>query len=305
MLNKPFVSVIIVNYNSGAYAAVCITALLKQDNVRLEVLVVDNHSADNSVSLLKSTFDNQIILIESATNLGFGRANNLAAKQASGDYLLLLNPDTDITNPNAINKLVAFLIDNPSYGLVGPAIIEARRKRADKNNFVPPRLTYPAQGQLSNTQLFAGLPGEIAWLLGACLLFKRDIFDAINGFDADYFLYGEDADIGLRLRQHGYAIGYCPAVEITHVAGASEISSASYDKWLRKKRGLYLFFTKHYPANDVINIARAEIRKCQLYLLALKIKSIFYAAQKSAERKNRLLATIDAAKEALTKSLNT
>lgn len=256
---QPTVSVVIVNYCSGHYAKACIESLLKQEDVFLEIIVVDNNSADDSVSVLQQAFSNQIKLITSSENLGFGRANNLAANQATSEYLLLLNPDTEIGHTKAIVNLVEFLNMDSTYGVAGPAIFEAKRAGGN-GRYVKIHSQYPAQNKLKNKKKFIGLPGEIAWLLGACLLFRRQVFESVGGFDADYFLYGEDADIGLRIRQHGFKIGYCKSVEIKHIAGTSEIGATSFDKWLRKKRGLYLFFSKHYFQSDVINICLSAKR---------------------------------------------
>ena len=291
-----FVSVLIVNYNSGNYAKACIESLFNQNNITLEIIVVDNASADDSVKVLSASFGKKITLIESKHNLGFGRANNLAASLAKGDLLLLLNPDTEIQDPLAMNKMVDFLIENPKLGMVGPKIYEPR-----KNKYVTPRFTYPQSKKLKFRDQLENLPGKIAWLLGACLLLKHEVYQAIAGFDADYFLYGEDADIGLRIRQHGCEIGYCDTVKIMHVSGASEIGADSLDKWLRKKRGVFLFYTKHYDRRDVLKIAKSAMIKSKFYLAKMWFSGLFDCKNNVAftDKKHRLQATIIAAIEVI------
>lgn len=294
-MNQPIlVSVLIVNFNAGNYAKACIKSLLNQSNIKLEIIVVDNASVDDSVNELKNTFGKKITLIECKENLGFGRANNLAADKAKGEFILLLNPDTEIQDQLAVSKLVDFLTANNRLGMVGPKIHEPR-----KNKYVTPRLSYPSSKKLKFKQKFETLPGKIAWLLGACLLLKRDVYQEISGFDPDYFLYGEDADIGLRIRQHGYEIGYCEDVVIHHVAGASEFGADSLDKWLRKKRGVFLFCMKHYDQRDVLKIAKNAIVKSRLYLAVLFVTSLFRNKNSVAfmDKKHRLQATTIAAKE--------
>lgn len=292
----PFVSVIIVNYNSANYALDCIRSLQRQIGVQLEIIVIDNASQDDSLSILQAQLTDQIKLIQSPTNLGFGRANNLGAAQASGEYLLLLNPDTVIDEAHSIEYLVDALLENSKIGLMAPLVVEPR-----KNKQVVARRSYPSQRYLKHTKKLKNLPGQIAWVLGACMLIKRDLFSQINGFDADYFLYGEDIDICLRIRLAGYAIGFTNAVKITHVSGASEIGADSYEKWLRKRRGLYLFFIKHYHAEDRRKIAKMFITKAKLYLLLLQVKGLFVDQNKASfiDKKHRLKATITAAKEML------
>lgn len=296
MNQQKCVSVLIVNYNTGNYAVACIKSLLNQSYIKLEIIVVDNASIDDSIKVLSASFEKKITLIESKENLGFGRANNLAASQAKGDFLLLLNPDAEIQDPLAINKMVDFLTENPKLGMVGPKIFEPR-----KNKYATPRFTYPQSKKLKFRDQLENLPGKIAWLLGACLLLKREAYQAIAGFDPDYFLYGEDADIGLRLRQHGYEIGYCDTVKIMHVSGASELGADSLDKWLRKKRGVFLFCMKHYDRRDVLKLARHSIIKSKFYLATMRLTELFRCKKNVAfiDKKHRLQATIIAAKEVI------
>lgn len=292
----PFVSVIIVNYNSGNFALAAIQSLLRQIGVKLEIIVVDNASQDDSIFVLQTRLADQILLIQSATNLGFSRANNLGASKANGNFLLVLNPDTVIDDLHAIQHLVKALLANPQVGLMAPLIDEPR-----KNKQVRPRHTYPSERYLNHTKKLNNLPGDIAWVLGACMLLKRDVFNQINGFDEDYFLYGEDADICLRVRLAGYAIGFADSVKIMHVSGASEIGADSYEKWLRKRRGLYLFFIKHYHSQDVRQLAKSLIFKSNGYLIWHKLKRILFhtTSLKSIDQEHRLKATITAAKEML------
>jgi GT2 family glycosyltransferase len=114
-------------------------------------------------------------------------------------------------------------------------------------------------------------------------------------------LYGEDVDICLRLRFAGYEIAYTDDVRIMHISGASEIGADTLGKWLRKRRGIYLFYVKHYNARDVLHIARKAILKSKCYLLVLRLKTLF--SDKSApvflDKKHRLQATILVAEETI------
>jgi len=284
-----FLSVIIVNYNTGPYVVQCVRSLQKQKNIKLEIIVVDNASQDNSAELLSHEFGDAIKLILANENLGFGRANNLGVSKANGEYLLILNPDTVIPEPLALSNLIYFLDGHPQIGILGPAIEEPRKSR-----HILPRVRYPFSQKLKFTTAFKALPGSIAWILGACMLLRRNLYNEISGFDPDYFLYGEDADICLRARQHGYEIGYCKNVLIHHVSGASEIGSDSLDKWLRKKRGVFLFLTKHFDRRDVLRVAKSEILKSKLYLLGARLKAMLWGRSQveSVDKLNRYRATI-------------
>ncbi len=256
------VTAIIVNYNTGEYAVACVRSLLTQHYRALSIIVVDNASTDGSVALLRSTFGNKIELIESPSNLGFGRANNLAALKVKTDYLLLVNPDAQLLTPDFTSELIAFMVQHPAVGIAGPIIQEPLKRR----KIVPPKRHYPFQDRLRDKTFLQHLPGQYAWLLGACLCIRSDLYQKIAGFDPDYFLYGEDTDICLRARKAGFEIGYCEEAKLTHVGGASEVAAIPLDKFLRKQRGRYLFCLKHYSSSDVKRIAY------------LSLASTYYAA---------------------------
>jgi GT2 family glycosyltransferase len=284
---QPSVSAIIVNYKSGAYAVECIRSLLDQKYDSLEIIVVDNASGDGSVDLLRSAFGNVIKLIESPDNLGFGQANNLAASHAKGDYLLLVNPDARLLDNAFISALVSFLEQQPAIGIAGPEIHEP-----SKQKYVLPKKKYPSEGRLKNRDALKWLPGPYAWILGACMCLKRSLYEQIGGFDPDFFLYGEDTDICLRVRKAGYQIGYCEAAKLTHVGGASEAAAIPLDKFLRKKRGFFLFCRKHYAAADVKRIARLSL--VTTYFASLKVAIRKLLRMGNAQDLNNRLQRIDA-----------
>lgn len=267
-LITPKVSVIIVNYNTADFISICIESLKKQTQIPIEIIVVDNASTDQSIEVLESVKINNFKLIKSSENIGFGRANNLAAKSATGDFLLLLNPDTTLDSPTTIIDLVNYY-DQNSFGLLAPLINEPR-----KSKFVLPKYKYPGQKYAIFTR-FNHLPGKIAWVLGACILLKKHIYDELDGFDPDFFLYGEDVDLCLRARKLGYQIGFEADIQISHIGGASEFKSENLDKWIRKRRGGFLFLKKHYHKLDL------RISYIKLFISALigistnKSKKIF------------------------------
>lgn len=273
----PSVTAIIVNYKSGPYAVECINSLIAQSYNSLEIIVVDNASGDGSVDLLKETFGEAITLIESPSNLGFGQANNMAAAHAHNDYLLLVNPDARVVGTDFISTLLLFLMNNPQVGIVGPEIHEPSKKK-----FVLPKKRYPSQSRLKDQAAFESLPGPYAWILGACLCIEKKMFEQIGGFDPDFFLYGEDTDICLRIRKLGYEVGYCLDAKITHIGGASEFSSVPLDKYLRKKRGFFLFCRKHYDPADVRRIALKSL--VTTYFSSMGIWMRKWMPRKSMER---------------------
>jgi len=256
---KMDVSVIIVNYNTASCVKECIESVLKQKNVSFEIFVVDNASTDNSKDIL-SGFGDCIHAIFNPNNLGFSKANNLAAEQAQGDYLLIFNPDAKFETEYDLQHLVSCLKEHAQYGLLVPRILRSDGKETlpHKHYVGEKYLDYP----------FNGLPGTIAWALGACLLIPTKIYKDINGFDEDFFLYAEDADLCLRIRKFGLEIGYCPSIIVQHVGSASEHQTSWYDKAVKKQESLYIFCRKHYSKEQTKVVLTHIKRRVKRHLMA-------------------------------------
>ncbi|HEY8118622.1 MAG TPA: glycosyltransferase family 2 protein [Methylophilaceae bacterium] len=264
----PDVSAIIVNYRSASHTLSCIETLLQQTGADIEILVVDNASGDGGIAQIRKAYPD-IKLIENANNDGFAKANNLAAAEARGEYILVINPDIRLLSTDVVAGLAASLEADSSIGVIGPDIIESRREKR-----VMPRYRYPLQKKLKRQKSLMNLPGNIAWILGACMLFPKHVYEQVKGFDNDFFLYGEDTDICLRLRQAGYSIVWEPKYKVDHWAGASESGSRTYDTRVRKKRGYYQFCLKHYVKADLMPVLRRQYWKCRLNLCLLRLRGM-------------------------------
>ncbi len=266
-MNEIDVSVLTVNYKTPDLTLRCIESVLKQQRVRCEMLVVDNASGDDNIAKLK-TFADRIRLIENTENKGFGRANNQAFRESRGEYIFMLNPDAVCTTDQDIAKLVAFMEANPEVGLVGTRIV---------NNQGECHQTawqhYPREDQSKRD--FSELPGNIATVLGASMFVKREAFEAVGGFDEDYFLYAEETDLCLRLRRAGYKIAYFDEVTVQHLGGGSEHANPRVAVMRMKKAGKYLFYQKHYAKEAVRAMAQQELRQARLRLTWLRLKSLF------------------------------
>ncbi|MEM1244095.1 MAG: glycosyltransferase family 2 protein, partial [Pseudomonadota bacterium] len=234
----------------------------KQQGIEFELIVVDNASSDDSLKYF-NRYSKQMTLIANQTNLGFGIANNQAAKIAQGKYYCLLNPDAEFESENGLAELVDFAKNNPHYGLIGAKIL------AYGNDLeTPKKLVYPGERHVKGK--FTNLPGEIAWVFGAIMLFPREIYRQIDGFDKDYFVYCEDTDISLRVRKAGYEIGHCANVVVRHQGGVTISKKNYYQVKLRKENGLYVFLRKHYSAKEVKFLIRKKRRKAMWRLLLLQ-----------------------------------
>ena len=213
---SPLVSAIILYYDpKGAEEAKeCINALQQQTiAAQMEMIVVDNHSPEATYEDMKNhcAGHTNISLIRTPANLGYGGGNNVGARMARGEYLLILNPDSHPT-PSAIEILVQTLQNDQSIGIVGPKLLfedgSLRESHRDFPAFLPMimrRLQAPSP-VTSN----GGQPQKVDWLVGACLCLQRSLYQELDGFDERFFLFFEDIDLCRRCTQKGKSVVYVP-----------------------------------------------------------------------------------------------
>lgn len=254
------VSVVIVNYNTADLLKNCIDSVLKQKNITSEIIVVDNNSKDNSLEILNQ-FESQITVIKNKDNLGFGAANNQGFMKSSGKYIFLLNPDAVLTSDTVLESLLNFIEHNKNYGVVGPKVIKDQKVTV-------PQLKYPGEKYLKKP--LEDLPGKIAWIIGASMFVRREVYEKMKGFDEDYFLYGEESDFCLRVRRAGWAIGYLDTITVQHIGGASERSSTTREYWQKKQSGTVLFYKKSYGVSEAIHLLDRDITLAKRKLFFLK-----------------------------------
>ena len=248
------ISVVIVTYNSAGQIENCLASLFLQTGVAFEVIVVDNLSQDDSLARARQF--PQARVIASPENLGFGRGCNLGFAASTGRYVYLLNPDTRLPDARALAGVCSAMDAQPAWGMAA-----TRVRSADGLHESEPATEYPGQRHVRHD--FARLPGRIAWVLGASMVVRRDLYAQLGGFDPDFFLYSEETDFCLRLRQTGHEIGQILDVTVEHVGGASEDPRDPYQASARKLRGLILFRQKHYRPADCIMLAKRDVRRAR------------------------------------------
>jgi GT2 family glycosyltransferase len=274
------VTVIIVTYNSAETIGECLTSVQAQIGVQCETIVVDNASTDGTTDVARKWERNGLRLFANQENIGFGRANNQGFAASSGRYLYLLNPDAQLTKSNALAELRAALEQHLDWGMSGTKVVSADRRREGK-----PANTYPGQKRVRRD--FSKLPGRIAWVSGASMFLRRQVFAELGGFDPDFFLYNEETDLCLRLREKGYVIGYVDTVEVTHVGGVSERANDPYQTALRRLAGLHLFWQKHYSKDDMIRLARVDQLRAGFRMLSHGLLAYFRPAGSRSQRKRQ------------------
>ena len=190
------ITIVVVTFNSADCIKTCLQSALDQQGVSLEIIVVDNVSVDKTAEEVMA-LEGGLKLLRNSENVGFGRACNQGVNASRGKYVMLLNPDAAFDDKNSLAKLFKAMESNSRWGVAGTRVTEA-----DGSVECPPSFFYPKQDRTSRD--FTALPGRIAWVFGASMLIKREIFLAIGGFDPEFFLTSEETDLCLRIRELGY-----------------------------------------------------------------------------------------------------
>lgn len=212
------ITVIIVNYNSGARLAKCIAHLKAQQFRHFEMIIVDNASSDDSIDFARD--DPATTLLQAETNLGFAAANNLAARQATGTWLAFLNPDA-YAAPNWLAELMAATERHPSVSAFGSTQVDALDpSRLDGAGDVFHAAGVAYRGNLGTPVEDAPAEGPCFSPCAAAALYRKSTFDELGGFDERFFCYCEDVDLGFRLRLEGGEVIHAAKAIVYHEGSA-------------------------------------------------------------------------------------
>ena len=243
-------SVIIVSYNVRYYLEQCLVSVFRATkDIDTEVFVVDNNSEDNTVEFLHERFGNRIHLIDSNHNLGFARANNKAIRQSTGEYVLLLNPDT-VVGENAVKAVLDFMDEHPKAGGAGVKMFNGDGTVApeSRRGLPTPWVSLMKMCGFSRRYYMSDLswdePGQIEVISGAFFMVRKTVLEEVGLLDKDFFMYGEDIDLSYRILQAGYENWYVPA-NILHYKGEST-QKTSYRYVHVFYQAMLIFFSKHY-----------------------------------------------------------
>lgn len=244
------ISVVIVNYESGEHLGPCLDSVAPLLEAGHEVVVVDNGSRDGSQRAVAGR--DGVELLRLSVNMGFGAASNRGAAETRGEHLLLLNPDARL-DPDCAERLSAALARDARRGAVAPRLRYPDGRR--QFTWEPtPSLLGEALCKLRNPfealawahdpvrRLVVAL-GDPGWLTAACLLVRRPAWDEVGGFDEDYFLYFEDADLCLRLRAAGWTLALVPEAGAAHVRGRAAVWGPASE--LRYRESQFRFYLEH------------------------------------------------------------
>jgi hypothetical protein len=259
-------SVVIVAWNAKHYLDLCLESLANEPPRRsMEVLVVDNASADDTIELVEGKFPS-VKLIKSKENLGFAKGNNVAIRQCEGRYIALVNPDV-IVFPGCLDALADFLDENPKVGNVGPRVFNpdmtqqstCRRFPTLWNNFCS---ATHLESIFKGRRFFAGehmfyFPHDrtlaVNVIVGCFSMIRRETFDQVGLLDEDLFMYGDDVDWCRRAWNAGWQVMFYPGARAIHDRGKTT-APFPVRFAIAQQRSVLLYWTKHHSFLRVLGI---------------------------------------------------
>lgn len=256
-------SIIIVNYNVKHFLEQCLHSVQSAINDQeIEVFVVDNNSVDGSLDMVKKKFPD-VKIIANKYNAGFSKANNQAIREARGEYVLLLNPDTVVEN-DSFSKIISFMDEHPDAGGLGVKMLDGagRFLPESKRGLPTPAVAFykifglsrlfpksKTFGKYHLSYLDKDRVHEVEILSGAFMLMRKKVLDKIGLLDETFFMYGEDIDLSYRIIKAGYKNYYLPETRIIHYKGESTKKS-SVNYVFTFYNAMVIFAKKHFSAKN-------------------------------------------------------
>ena len=275
-------SVIILNYNVRYFLEQCVLSVQKAlEHLDAEIIVVDNHSSDDSCNMMKQLFPH-IKLIENNENVGFPKGNNIAVAEAKGEYICILNPDTVVAE-DTFSKILNTKNWQLNTGIIGCKLIDGT------GNFLPEsKRGVPAPWvaftkifglyKLSNVfgkyyaqHLTENQSGNVDILVGAFMILKRDLYLQVGGFDENCFMYSDDIDLSYMIQKLGKENFYFHDTSVIHYKGESTVRDEMYLK--RFREAMQFFYKKHF-------------KKSVIFDVMMQIGSFFFTIFKQNQQKN-------------------
>jgi GT2 family glycosyltransferase len=291
IVNTMNVSIIIVNTNEKQLTINAINSIFTETSgVNFEVIVVDNHSSDDSIASMREAFSERITIIQASENMGFGSANNLGLKAAMGKYILFLNPDTLLAS-NAIQILYDYMETHTEVGVCGGNLFFA--DMTPNHSFS----TMPSPGRLFCQCFFFFMldflrsychigkrrdfnyskkPREVGYITGADMMVRKTVLEKTGGFDPDFFpLYFEETELQFRIKKLGCLIKSVPQAKIIHLNGGFFGARDNFgeNRFRTFTRCELLFYEKVYGKKGVKRAYR--IRKASTALRRIATKLFF------------------------------
>lgn len=305
------ISVIILNYNVRYFLELCVLSVQNAiQNLDAEIIVMDNNSSDDSCAMMKQRFPN-IKLIENKENSGFPKGNNIAVAAAKGEYICILNPDT-VVSEDTFEKILTFAKSKTDLGIVGCKLIDGtgnflpESKRGIPTPWVAFTKVFGLYKMFPNSTLFNNYyaqyldenqTGKVDILVGAFMVMKHELYNELEGFDENCFMYADDIDLSYRallLQKQNY---YFHETTVVHYKGESTVKDGTYMK--RFQEAMNFFYKKHFK----ISVFFSLFMKIGAFFFALFKKNkksgnsrkidLYLLISKSLNQKNKVDKVLD------------
>lgn len=255
------VSIIIVNYNTSKLINDCIESIFRLvTDIDYEIIIVDNNTENLSDTIVFHD-NSQIKILQLSENVGFGRANNAGSMLAAGRNLFFLNPDTILLN-NAVKILSDYLDSNPICGACGGNLYDANLNPVHSFRVIFPSIMWELN-ELTRYKLekiiygescqfnYSSQPKKVAYITGADIMIRKNLFNQLNGFSNDFFMYYEETDLCKRIAKKGYSIISIPTSKIQHLEGKSyscENKNISFNpfRWTSMFESMFKYYSKYH-----------------------------------------------------------
>lgn len=287
----PDVSIIVTNYNTRDLLRACFASMEgRLGRPWLEVILVDNASADGSAEMTREEFPDVRVFVQER-NEGFAHANNRGIRASRGRHVLILNSDTEIVD-DALERMRDHMDAHPDIGALGARLLNTDGTVQLSCRSFPsyrtvlfhryslmtrlfPRNRYSAEYLMTDTNHDETM--DVDWVSGACMMVRRETMDAVGLLDEGFFMYAEDVDWCYRMKQAGWRVCYLPQAEVRHHIGRST-RNVPYRMTYERHRSMWRFYRKHYSRGIVlVDVATflGIAARCGMVMLQNWLKSLF------------------------------
>lgn len=297
-------SIVIICWNDLKVIGDCLHSIYAGTHeIEFEVIVSDNSSTDGSVAFISQNYP-QVRVVENRANLGFAKGNNAGIRHTTGQYVLILNPDT-IVHERALDKLVAFAEGHPKAGAFGCRVLNPDGSYQVSARLFPTIQRYWVAAlylrhlaSLSDLFVYEEYPGwkgeterPIDWQSGCCVMVRSDVLKTLGGFDEQFFYHFEEVDLCRRIWNAGYPILFTPAATIIHLGGQS-VSRFPVRFEIEKHRSRYRYFYKHFGTRGLLHCRRFSLTSVRVRHISYSLIRLFRPSEAIQKRLEMYRAVI-------------
>lgn len=251
-MEKPLVSVIILNWDGKQFLRGCLGAVLKQTLPSVEIILVDNGSRDGSVEFVRDNYPDSVRIVENNENVGFSEGNNRGIRVSSGKYIAILNNDAE-PDPHWLEAMVKIMENHPEAGMCAGKILCANKPGViDNAGFLIYRDgVVRSRGRLEEDRGQYSKLEETFAPSGCAGLYRREMLDEIGLFDPDFFIYGDDSELGFRGRLAGWKAFFTPEAVVYHIGSATTGAYSPFKAFLVERNRIW-FVVKYFPLSYLV-----------------------------------------------------